>query len=78
MADRISWREWSKKHALSLSEGFACLREAAFGGGRSSKAAAFLTGGAYILCVSTNAAKSGKSVSPKVGKRARTPLACLP
>jgi len=30
MADRISWRECSKKHSLSLSEWFARLPEAAF------------------------------------------------
>ncbi len=41
------------------------------------KAAAILTRGAYMQYVSANAAKSGKSVSPKVGKMARTPLAAF-
>jgi hypothetical protein len=43
-----------KKHALAEA------------GGSSSKAAAILTRGAYSQYVSANAAKSGKSVSPKV------------
>ncbi len=41
----------------------------------SSKATAILMHEAYMEYVSANAAKSGKSVSPKVGKIARTPLA---
>ncbi len=43
----------------------------------SRKAAAILTNGAYIEYVSANAGKSGKSVSPKVGKMVRTPLAAF-
>jgi len=37
--------------------------------GSSSKATAFLTRGAYSQYVSANAAKSGKSVRPKVRKK---------
>ena len=36
-----------------------------------------LTRGAYAGCVSANVAKSDTSVSPNVGKRARTPLAAF-
>ncbi len=41
------------------------------------KATVGVTRGAYAAYVSANAAKSGKSVSPKVGNTVRTPLACL-
>ena len=41
------------------------------------KAATILTHRAYMEYVSANAAKSGKSVSPMVGKVARTPLAAF-
>ncbi len=50
----------------------------------SSKAAAIFTSGAYMKYVSATAAKSGKSVRPKVGKMTtvsvrsqRTPLAAF-
>ncbi len=39
------------------------------GGSSSSKAAALLTRGAYTVYVNANAAKSGKSVSPKVRQK---------
>ncbi len=59
-------RECSKKHALSL---FPNGSSSPVLSGVEGKAAAVLTRGAYVSYVSANAAKSGKSVSPKAAKR---------
>ncbi|MEC4674603.1 MAG: hypothetical protein VST68_10475 [Nitrospirota bacterium] len=67
--DISSRGEWSKKHALAKAVGPLCpppKPEGAKTPFSTGKAAAIWTRGAYSQYVSANAAKSGKSVSPKV------------
>ncbi|MEC4673687.1 MAG: hypothetical protein VST68_05825 [Nitrospirota bacterium] len=59
--DTSSRREWSKKHALAKAVGPSCPEQS-----RREGRTASLTRGRYSQYVSANAAKSGKSVSPKV------------